>query len=37
LNAYLQMIPLRRDRQFATPALICFLFDHFVRVISRFS
>jgi hypothetical protein len=28
LNAYLHRIPLRHDRQFATPALICFLFDH---------
>jgi hypothetical protein len=28
LNAYLQRIALRHDRQFVTPALICFLFDH---------
>jgi hypothetical protein len=29
-KAYLHMIPLRRDREFATPALICHLFDYFV-------
>jgi hypothetical protein len=30
LDAYLHRISLRHDRQFATPALIRFLSDHFV-------
>jgi hypothetical protein len=30
-DTYFHTIPLRHDRQFATPALICFLFDHLVR------
>jgi hypothetical protein len=31
LTAYLYRIPLRHERYFATPALICFLFDRFVE------
>jgi hypothetical protein len=35
MHAYLHKISLRRDREFTTPALLCFLFDHFVYVILK--
>jgi hypothetical protein len=35
MHAYLHKISLRRDREFTTPALLCFLFDRFVYVILK--
>jgi hypothetical protein len=36
LNAYLHRIQLRHDPSFATPALICVLFDHIVSEIIEY-